>query len=164
MKKKLIIINGAPGVGKTTTCRELQRLLDRNVWLDGDWCWMTNPWILTEETRKMAEGNIAFLLDSFLNCSEYKFVLFSWIFRSDEVFNHILERLQATDFVLQKFTLMCNENAFRDRLEAAGRERNKIAECLESLHSCETTDSVKIDTTQKSIIKVARILHNRIKS
>lgn len=163
MKKKLVIVNGAPGVGKTTTCRELQRLLDRSVWLDGDWCWMANPWIVTEETRRMAEGNMVFLLDRFLNCSEYRFVLFSWIFRSDEVFKHILDCLQTKDFVLQKFTLTCDENAFRDRLEAAGREKDKIAGCLKSLRSCEATDSVKIDTTGKSIEKVAIILHDRIK-
>lgn len=163
MKKILVIVNGAPGVGKTATCRELQRLLDRSIWLDGDWCWMANPRIVTEETRKMAEGNMAFLLDSFLNCSEYKFVLFSWIFRSDEVFNNIIERLQTTDFILQKFTLTCDINAFRDRLEISGKEKGRIAGCLESLRLCETTDSVKIDTTQKSIKKVARILFDRIK-
>jgi len=164
MKKKLIIINGAPGIGKTTTCRELQKLLDKSVWLDGDWCWMANPWIVTEETKRIAEDNMVFLLDSFLSCSEYTFVLFSWIFRSDEIYNNILERLQTTDFILQKFTLTCNENTFRDRLEAAGREKDKIAGCLESLHSCDITDSLKIDTTQKSIEKVARIIHDRIKS
>lgn len=162
MKKKLVIVNGALGVDKTTTCRELQRLLDRSVWLDGDWCWMANPWIVTEETKRMAEGNMVFLLDRFLNCSEYKYVLFSWIFRSDEVFNHILDSLHTTDFVLQKFTLTCDENVFRDRLKAAGREKEKIAGCLESLRLCETTDSVKIDTTQKSIETVARILYDRI--
>ena len=163
MKKKLIIVNGAPGVGKTITCRELQRLLNRSVWLDGDWCWMANPWIVTEETKKMVEANMTFLLDRFLNCSEYRFVLFSWIFRSDEVFSHILNCLRTTDFVLQKFTLTCDENVYRDRLELAGREKDKIAGCLESLRLCETTDSVKIDTTQKSIEKVARILHDRIR-
>jgi hypothetical protein len=27
------------GVSKTATCRELQKILPRNVFLDGDWCW-----------------------------------------------------------------------------------------------------------------------------
>ena len=59
MKKKLVIVNDAPGIGKTTTCRELQRLLVGGVWLDGDWCWMANPWIVTEETKRMAKDRIA---------------------------------------------------------------------------------------------------------
>ncbi len=162
MERKLVIINGAPGVGKTTTCRELQRLLDRSVWLDGDWCWMANPWIVTEETKRMAEGNMAFLLESFLNCSEYRFVLFSWIFRSDEVLKNILVRLRTTDFVLQKFTLTCHENAFRNRLKIAGREKSKVKECVEALYLCENTDSVKVDTTNKSIGQVVKFLHDKI--
>ena len=136
-------MNGAPGVGKTATCRELQRLLDRSVWLDGDWCWMANPWIVTEETKKMVESNITYLLDRFLNCSEYRFVLLSWIFRSDDVFSHILDGLQATDFLLQKFTLTCEENAFLDRLELAleiekwATKLNLIAKCLLQIDICQ---------------------------
>ncbi len=36
------------GVGKTTVCRELLRTLDKCVWLDGDWCWMQDPWIVND--------------------------------------------------------------------------------------------------------------------
>lgn len=32
--KNLIIINGVMGVGKTTISRELNRQLDKSVWLD----------------------------------------------------------------------------------------------------------------------------------
>ncbi|MEG2013782.1 MAG: nucleotide kinase [Anaerovoracaceae bacterium] len=38
--KTLIMISGTMGVGKTTTCRALQKILPRNVFLDGDWCWV----------------------------------------------------------------------------------------------------------------------------
>ncbi|MEG1477069.1 MAG: AAA family ATPase, partial [Oscillospiraceae bacterium] len=41
--KTLIMISGTMGVGKTTTCRELQKILPRNVFLDGDWCWSMQP-------------------------------------------------------------------------------------------------------------------------
>ena len=37
--KRLYLIGGPMGVGKTTVCRELQKRLDRSVFLDGDWCW-----------------------------------------------------------------------------------------------------------------------------
>ena len=36
--KKLIIINRTMGVGKTTTCLELQKLMPKNMFLYGDWC------------------------------------------------------------------------------------------------------------------------------
>lgn len=38
--KKLYLIGGTMGVGKTTTCQVLKRKLDRSVFIDGDWCWV----------------------------------------------------------------------------------------------------------------------------
>lgn len=35
--KKLIIINGTMGVGKSTVCKQLLKILAPGVWLDGDW-------------------------------------------------------------------------------------------------------------------------------
>ena len=49
--KKLIIINGTPGVGKTTICKALNQNVENSVWLDGDWCWMINPFKVTEENK-----------------------------------------------------------------------------------------------------------------
>ena len=100
MQKKLIIVNGPPGIGKTTTCKKLHQLLQRSVWLDGDWCWMANPWIVTEETKRMAVDNMSFLLNRFLKCTEYEFILYSWIFRSDDIFSLILDKLIPANFKL----------------------------------------------------------------
>jgi hypothetical protein len=162
MQKKLVIVNGPPGIGKTETCKVLQRLLQRNVWLDGDWCWMSIPWIVTEETKRMAENNMAFLLNSFLNCTEYKFILYSWIFRSDELFRVILNKLKNNDFLLYKFTLTCSQDVFRKRLEDADREASKFPMYIESLYQCEQTETEKVDTTERSVEEVASILYNRI--
>ena len=37
--KKLILIGGTMGVGKTATSSLLKYQLDNCVFLDGDWCW-----------------------------------------------------------------------------------------------------------------------------
>ncbi len=58
MKKKLFIVNGAMGVGKTTTCKELSKKLQNSVWLDGDWCWMIDPFVVNEENKRMVINNI----------------------------------------------------------------------------------------------------------
>ena len=69
--KNLIIVGGTMGVGKTATCRELQKILPRNVFLDGDWCWDMHPFVVTGETIAMVNSNIAHLLNGFLACSEF---------------------------------------------------------------------------------------------
>ncbi|MEG1875672.1 MAG: AAA family ATPase, partial [Angelakisella sp.] len=61
--KTFIMISGTMGVGKTTTCRELQKILPRNVFLDGDWCWDMQPFVVNEETKAMVMKNICFQLN-----------------------------------------------------------------------------------------------------
>ena len=46
------------GVGKTTTCKELSKKLQNSVWLDGDWCWMINPFVVNEENKRLVINNI----------------------------------------------------------------------------------------------------------
>ena len=58
MKKKLFIVTGAMGVGKNTTCKELSKKLQNSVWLDGDWCWIINPFVVNEENKRMVINNI----------------------------------------------------------------------------------------------------------
>ena len=37
--KKLYLIGGTMGVGKTAVCQKLKVKLNNSVFLDGDWCW-----------------------------------------------------------------------------------------------------------------------------
>lgn len=64
--KNLILINGTMGAGKTTVSRALQKILPDAVFLDGDWCWDADPFLVTEETKRMVMENITFLLAQFL--------------------------------------------------------------------------------------------------
>ena len=47
--------NGTIGVGKSAIATALKNELENSVMLDGDWCWMMNPWKVTEENKKMVE-------------------------------------------------------------------------------------------------------------
>ncbi len=39
------------GSGKTAVCRELKKMTAPSAFLDGDWRWDMEPFILTEETK-----------------------------------------------------------------------------------------------------------------
>ena len=41
--KRLILIGGPMGVGKTAVGRALRNQIPNSVFLDGDWCWDANP-------------------------------------------------------------------------------------------------------------------------
>ena len=92
------------GVGKTTICKELYKSLDRVAWLDGDWCWMMNPWIVNEETTKMVENNITYLLKNYLTSTAFDYVIFSWVLHREEILNGLLERLNDLEYNLDKIT------------------------------------------------------------
>lgn len=88
--KKLIIVSGTMGVGKSATCRLLYKMAPRSVWLDGDWCWLMNPWDTCEENREMVMNNISVLLRSYLSNSTFDNVIFSWVLHRKEVIEDLL--------------------------------------------------------------------------
>ena len=83
--KKLYLIGGTMGVGKTTVCMELKHRLERAVFLDGDWCWDADPFQVTDETKNMVLQNITFLLNQFLRCSAYENAIFCWVMHEQPI-------------------------------------------------------------------------------
>ena len=105
------------GVGKTTVCRILNKRLPRCVFLDGDWCWDMDPFIVTEETKRMVTDNICYLLNSFLRCSEYDNVVFCWLLHERGIIDGILSRLDLADVSVRTISLVCDEESLRERLQ-----------------------------------------------
>lgn len=152
--KKLIVINGTMGVGKTTVCKELYKSLDKAVWLDGDWCWMMNPWVVNEENIIMVESNITYLLRSFLTNSMFDYVIFNWVIHREEILNSLLDRLGDLDFQVKKVTLMCSEAALRQRMNQDHRSKEQIKLSIERLSMYENMDTTKVDTSETGIEEV----------
>lgn len=114
--KKLIIINGTMGIGKTETSRQLQHLLPNCVFLDGDWCWDSLPFVVTEETKSMVLRNIGFLLNNFLSCSAYDNIVFCWVMHEQSIIDNVLALLSSNQYELYIFSLLCSESALKSRL------------------------------------------------
>ena len=49
MVKNLYFIGGTMGVGKTTVGKSLMNMLENSVFLDGDWCWYSHPFMVGDE-------------------------------------------------------------------------------------------------------------------
>lgn len=162
--KKLIVINGTMGVGKSTISKELHRSLDKAVWLDGDWCWMMNPWIVNEETIKMVQSNITFLLRNFLLNSAFDYVIFNWVLHREEIINGLLERLSDLEFELEKITLICSEESLKSRMELDHRTQEQISLSIERLRLYDEMNSNKIDTSDKTIEEIVERIKNIIQS
>lgn len=163
MSKKLIIINGTMGIGKSVTCKELNKHLNNSVWLDGDWCWMMNPFIVNDENKKMVIHNITYLLRSFLTNSSYEYVIFNWVIHTEDIFNLILQELNDLEFQVFKITLICSEETLKNRIfkdiQLNLRDKDSINRSVERLVLYKNMDTEKIDTTDISILEtVDRII------
>lgn len=154
MKKKLIIINGTMGVGKSTISKALYKNLKNSVWLDGDWCWMMNPFVVNDENKKMVEDNIVYLLNNFLRNSSLEYVVFNWVIHEESIFDLLLNRLKDFDFELYKITLLCSEEVLRNRIVEDfknGRGDRNLENSLKRLELYRSMDTIKIDTSNKKI-------------
>lgn len=164
--KKLIFINGTMGVGKTATCEELAKLLRPNVFLDGDWCWKMSPFTVNDETKEMVFANICFLLNKFLCCKEFEYIIFCWVMHEQEIINQITSGLKTENTEKFFFTLTAEEEALRKRLladvEAQKREADILAKSVARLPLYDRIDSVKIDvggiTPSQAARRIAEIV------
>lgn len=157
--KRLIFIGGPMGVGKTSTSKILQTKLNKCVYLDGDWCWFTNPWILNEETKAIALENITHNLNTFIKADSYENIVFSWILHENQIVSDILNKLDLDNVAFYNFSLIATKNAIIERLKedldnGIRSEEIVIERSLKRLEQVKMVDSVKIDTTSKTVIEV----------
>ncbi len=80
--KKLILIIGPNGVGKTTTAKILLQKLSKCAYVDADWCRAINPYPFTVATKYAITRNIYSLFKNYLLCEDIEYVIFSiWFSR-----------------------------------------------------------------------------------
>lgn len=157
--KTLYIIGGTMGVGKTAVCQVLKSRLPRSVFLDGDWCWDADPFVVNDETRRMAMDNITCLLASFLRCSVYENVLFCWVMHEQSTIDEILSRLALDGVSVRTISLVCTPETLKKRLESdvlAGKRTADVAERnLKRLPLYRALNTKKIDTSDLSVVQTA---------
>lgn len=152
--KKLIVVNGVPGVGKTATCKSLYKSLDGSVWLDGDWCWMMNPFVVNDENKEMVENNINHLLRNFLKNSSYQYVIFNWVIGNVSILDRILSRLGDLKFQTYKISLVCTPESLRERMISDGRPNEQVEKSIANLELYNDMKTHIIDTTNLSTHEV----------
>jgi tRNA A37 N6-isopentenylltransferase MiaA len=164
--KNLIFINGTMGVGKTATSRQLQKLLPNCVFLDGDWCWDADPFIVTEETKDMVQRNISYLLNSFLRCTAYENIVFCWVMHMERIIGDLLTLLTTQDYNLYKFSLVCSESALKSRLQkdidSGIRDAGILERSLPRLKNYLNMDTVRIDVSEITAEQAASVIYEQI--
>lgn len=157
--KTLYLIGGTMGVGKTTVCCELKEILPNSVMLDGDWCWDMHPFTVNEETKRMVVDNICHMLNNFLKCSAFENIIFCWVMHEQSIIDDIQSRLERGNYRIVLVSLVCNEAALRQRLEADVAAGIRKADILDRsptrLLLYDRLNTIKIDTSCKTVEQIA---------
>ena len=127
--KKLYLIGGPMGVGKTAVCQILKKRLDRAVFLDGDWCWDMDPFVVNEETKAVVLDNICGMLGRFLRSPAFQNVIFCWVMHQQQIIDTILSRVDSRGWKVVLVSLTASPDVLRDRLQAdvdAGRRQPDV--------------------------------------
>lgn len=156
--KKLYLIGGTMGVGKTTICQHLKMDLDKSVFLDGDWCWDANPFQATDETKAMVVQNICYLLNNFIHCSAYENIIFCWVMHKQSIVDGIINKLDAKNCDIKKISLIVDEKNLQNRLKsdvAKGiRSDDVIDRSIAKIPMYQTLDTIKINTNNKTVLEI----------
>ena len=158
--KHLYIIGGTMGVGKTTVCRILKEKLEGSVFLDGDWCWDMHPFQVTEETKRMVQENIVFLLNNFLSCTAYDHVIFCWVLHQQNIIDDLLARLRTDNCEVHLISLVCTPGELARRIqkdvETGIRGEDAVGRSLSRLALYDSLSTLKLDVTELTPEETAR--------
>ena len=155
-KPCLILLGGAPGVGKSTVANLLRQHLAPSVWLDGDDLWRMHPFAVTPRSKEMVLRHIRWLLTSFLS-EPFDYVLFSWVMHEPGIAQQILRVLDPAGHILLHVTLACSEQTLLKRISGDSAERDP-ALCLDRLRSVRQNYPGAVDTDALDPEQTAKLI------
>ena len=160
-QKKVIILNGPMGVGKTTVGKYIADHNSGTAFIDGDWCLDIHPFVGNQETRAMAVDNILHMIGNYQKCSECNMVVLVWLMDDPQVIQQIMEGIADRNALPEIYTLICDREELERRWKADNQCEWRTDEWLNvSLKSLSAFSAMEntIDTTGLSVESVAGMI------
>lgn len=158
--KHVYLIGGPMGIGKSTICNQLNQDLDHSVFLDGDWCWNMDPFIVNQDTKNMVLDNITHCLNNFIHTPGIENIIFCWVMHKQDIIDQIIQKLDTEGVDIHLISLICEKEELIKRMLIDRRDNQTIRKSLQYLELYKDLDTEKIDVTtldvQKTIDKIKR--------
>ena len=148
------------GIGKSTICNQLNQDLDHSVFLDGDWCWNMDPFIVNQDTKNMVLDNITHCLNNFIRTPGIENIIFCWVMHKQDIIDQIIQKLDTEGVDIHLISLICEKEELIKRMLIDRRDNQTIRKSLQYPELYKDLDTEKIDVTtldvQKTIDKIKR--------
>lgn len=158
--KHVYLIGGPMGIGKSTICNQLNQDLDHSVFLDGDWCWNMDPFVVNQDTKNMVLDNITHCLNNFIHTPGIENIIFCWVMHKQDIIDQIIQKLDTEGVDIHLISLICEKEELIKRMLIDRRDNQTIRKSLQYLEFYKDLDTQKIDVTtldvQKTIDKIKR--------
>lgn len=158
--KHVYLIGGPMGIGKSTICNQLNQDLDHSVFLDGDWCWNMDPFVVNQDTKNMVLDNITHCLNNFIHTPGIENIIFCWVMHKQDIIDQIIQKLDTEGVDIHLISLICEKEELIKRMLIDRRDNQTIRKSLHYLELYKNLDTQKIDVTtldvQKTIDKIKR--------
>lgn len=154
--KRLILICGANGIGKSTVSRALLQSLPKSAYIDSEYCCAIHPFELTADTVQLFKSNIAALIINSFCSSSVESVIFPYGFHGlrQEIFQGVLRELRERGIVYAFFPVIleCERDENVNRMRNDNRSEERIQRALKNTrHVYDHYDYPRIDTTHLSV-------------
>lgn len=153
--KKVVVLVGSNGVGKSTTAETFMQQLAKCAYIDSDACRAINPFPLTSATKKAVIENIYCLFRNYLLCVDIEMIVFPYSFHGErkEIFDTVMKRLidDGITFEMITIVLKCSLEENIRRAIADGRDKERIERGIKNTFSFyDEFNEPSIDTTNLS--------------
>ena len=134
--KKLILVIGANGIGKSTACKALVAIFPSSSYIDSDYFRYMNPFSFSREEIAVIVSNISTIMIKYFNLSTINNVIFQYGFHGvrKQIFEAILSVLDENEIEYEfcPILLECDLEENIRRMKNDNRDSDRINRALEN--------------------------------
>ena len=159
--RKLVLLGGPPGVGKSTVLLELQDRDPDLALLDADDVWRVSTGLDTVDNGRFAIRNVVSVMRGYFEagCSVG---LTSWVFARPELYQPVIDGLEDLIDSVQMLYLVADAGSIESRLQKRG-ETGKLKYALNRMALIESLPFTRLDTTFLTPSQVADCVYRELK-